>query len=90
MSSLVFIMEDWSNTSTFGLERRLPLMRFHKLTFTSTFTLKLKINLLRLPLLLTNLLNLMSIWEEALSNTERFRVRKVPGSRLTLRRESDT
>ena len=41
-------------------------------------------------MLLTNLLNLMSIWEEALSNTERFKVRKVPGSRLTLRRESDT
>ena len=35
MSSLVFIMEDWSNTSIFGLERRLPLMRFHKLTFIS-------------------------------------------------------
>ena len=28
MSSLVFIMEDWSNTFTSGLEKRLPLMRF--------------------------------------------------------------
>ena len=29
MSSLVFIMEDLSNTYTSGLEKRLPLMRFH-------------------------------------------------------------
>ena len=49
-----------------------------------------KMILLRLPLLLISLLSLMSIWEEALSSTERCKVRRVLGFWLTSRRESDT